>query len=69
MNSRLHKNLGCLQVVALTLDAFPGCTNKACGEIVVVIPDEATTTCLQCDTTMKVSKCPCAFHCIASLEE
>ena len=50
------------EVFAVTLDLFPGCTNKACGKLVLVIPDEAATIFLKCNTTMKVSKCPCVFH-------
>ena len=42
---------------------FPRLYKKACGKLVVVIPDEATTTCLQCNTTMELSKCYCVFHC------
>ena len=58
LNNRLHLNLCFPEVVAVTLDVFPGCTNKACCKLVAVIPDEATTSCLQCNTIMKVSKCP-----------
>lgn len=69
LNSRLKPKLCCPEVVAVTLHVFPVCMNKACGKLIVVIQDEATTTCLQCNTTTKVSKCHCVFHCIVSLEE
>ena len=74
----LNKQLkNCLQpkicyseVVSVTLDVFPGCTNIACGRpVVVIIPNQPSTSCQHCNTTMKVSKCPCIFHCTITFED
>ena len=43
--------------------------NKAFGELVLVIPDATTTPFLQCNTTVKVSKCHCVFHCTVLFEQ
>ena len=50
------------EVFAVTLDLFPGCTKKACGKLVLIIPDEAARIFLKCNTTIKVSRYPCVFH-------
>ena len=61
LNNPLHSKLCFPEVVAVTLDVFSGCTNKACGKLVAVVtPYEAT---------VKTCKCPCVFHCTASFEE
>ena len=41
----LHPKICCFQVVSVTPDVFPGCTNIACGRPVVVIPDKQSTSC------------------------
>ena len=69
LKNRLHPKICCPKVVPVTLDVFPGCTNIACGRPVVVIPDQPSTSCQQCNTTMKVSKCPCIFHCTLTFED
>ena len=56
------------EVVSVTLDVFPGCTNIACGRPVVVIPDQPSISCQKCNTMMKVSKCPYIFHCTLTFE-
>ena len=48
---------------------FPGCINIGCGRPVVVIPDHPSTSCQKCKMTMKVSKCPCIFHCTLTLKD
>ena len=65
----LHPKICCPEVVSVTLYVFPGCKNIACGRPVVVIPDEPSTSCQQCNTTMKVSKCSCIFHCTSTFED
>ena len=65
----LHPKICCPEVVSVTLDVFPGCTNIPCGRPVAVIPDQPSTACQQCNTTMKVSQCPCVFHCTLTFED
>ena len=66
----LHSIIYCPEVVSVTLDVFPGCTNIACGRpVVVIIPNQPSTSCQHCNTTMKVSKCPCIFHCTITFED
>ena len=43
LKNRLHPNTCCPEVVSVTLDVFPGCTNIACRRPVVVIPDQPST--------------------------
>ena len=69
LNSWLHPKLCCLDAFAVTHVIFPDCSNNVYGKLVVVIADEATTTCSQRNTTAKVSKYPCVFHCTLSFEE
>ena len=61
--NRLHPKICCPEVISVTLNVFPGCTNIACGRPVLVIPDQPSTSCQLCHTTVKVSKCPCISHC------
>ena len=69
LKNRLHPKICCPEVVSVTLDVFPGCTNIACERPVVTIPDQSSTLCPQCNTTMKVSKCPCIFHRMLTFED
>ena len=69
LKNRLHPKIFCPEVVSVILDVSPGGTNIACGRPVVVIPDQPSTSCQQCDTTMKVSKCSCIFHCTLTFED
>ena len=62
LKNRQHPKICCPEVVSVTLDVFPGCTNIMYGRPVVAIPDQPSTLYQQCNTTMKVSKCPCIFH-------
>ena len=66
--NRLHPKICCPEVVSVTLNVFPGCTNIACGRPVVVISDQPSTSCQQCNTAVKVSKCPCIFYCTLTFE-
>ena len=65
----LQPKICCPEVVSVTLDVFPGCTNIACGRPFAVIPDQLSIACQQCNTTMKVSQCPCIFHCTLTFED
>ena len=65
----LHPKICCPEVVSVILDVFPGYTNIACRRPVVVIPDQPSTSCKQFNTTMKVSKCLCIFHCTLTFED
>ena len=69
LKNRLHPKICCHEVVSVTLDVFPGCTNIACGRPVVVTPDQSFNSCQQCNTTVKVSKCACIFHCTLTFED
>ena len=69
LKNRLHPKICCPEVVSVTPDVFPGCTNITCGRIVFVIPDQPSTSCQQCNTKMKVGKCPCKFHCKLTFED
>ena len=57
------------EMVSVSLDVFPGCTNIAWGRLVVAIPDQPSTSCQRCNTTMKVSKSQCIFHCRLNFED
>ena len=50
----------------------PGCFSKLHKYFVwrpaVVIPDQSSTSCQQCNTTMKVTKCRFIFHCTLTFE-
>ena len=48
---------------------FQVAQNIACGRPVVVIPDQPSTSCQQSNKTMKLSKCPCIFHCTLTFED
>ena len=52
LKNHLHPKICCPEVVSVTLDVFPGCTNIACGRPVVAIPDQPSTSCQQGNTTM-----------------
>ena len=69
LKNHLHPKICCPEVVSVTLDVFPGCTNIACGRPVVAIPDQPSTSCQQGNTTMRVSKCPCIFHYTLTFED
>ena len=69
LKSCLHPKICSSEVVSVTLDVFPGCTNIACGSPVVVIPDQPSTLCQQCNTAMKVSKFPCILDCVLTFED
>ena len=69
LKNRLHPKICCPEVVSVTLDVFPGCTNIVYGRPVVAVSDQPSTSCEQCNTTMKVSKCPCIFHCTLTFED
>ena len=55
LKNRLHPKTCCSEVVSVTLDVFPSCTNIACRRPVVVIPDQPSPLCQQCNTAMKVN--------------
>ena len=60
LNNRLQSKLCCPEIVAVVLNIFSDCTNKACTKPVVLY--ENTTTCLKFKTTMRwVNVLP--FHC------
>ena len=65
----LHPKTCCPEVVSVTLDVFSGCTNIACRRPVVVIPDQPSTLCQQCNTAMKMSKFPCILDCVLTFED
>ena len=69
LKNRLHPTICCSEVISVTLDVFPGCKNIGCGRPVVAIPDHPSTLCQKYKTTMKVSKCPCIFHCTLTLKD
>ena len=64
----LRPNICCPEGVSVTLNVFPGYTNIAYGRPVTVIPDPPSTLCQQCNTTMKVNKCLCIFHCTLTFQ-
>ena len=69
LKNRLQPKICCPEVVSVTLDVFPGCTNIVYGRPVVAVSDQPSTSCEECNTTMKVSKCPCIFHCTLTFED
>ena len=56
------------EVLNISCEIFPACTNDKRREKVNLIPGEKIATCIHCSKTMRTDKCVCVFLCIFEFE-
>ena len=63
INDKLHPKLCCPELFGTTVSVGPSCVNMSCRKALQIVPGSRIVTCISCNMTMSVDKCPCIFNC------
>ena len=62
INDKLYPKLCCPELFGITVSVGPYCLNLSCTKALQIVPGSRIVTCLSCNMTMRVDKCPCIFN-------
>ena len=67
VNTKLNPKLCCPKLLGANVTVRAACTNENCGKPIPTVPGQRVVICINCNTTMRVDKCPCIFNCVLTL--
>ena len=62
VNAKLNPKLCCPELSGTNVTVGAACTNENCGKPIPTVLGQRVVICINCNTTMRVDKCPCMFN-------